>query len=185
MAIVEKHGQARFKDLDAALQWWLAFLDTYGEEKEWSSIERGNHRAVAEGYYLLWGAGSSTGVLAAVKAGVGFRLWIGEWIDETKIAQCWGFYGDLAKYYRRQGGEHSRKLAGVAASAAQSSANALERERRTQWDSLFLEYGGLVLDDISEILTWAGEVIPKDPRDTLKIGAVVLALIGAVWLARR
>jgi hypothetical protein len=185
MAIVEKHGQARFKELDEALAYWLDFIDGYGEQHDWTSLERSNHRAVAEGFYLLWGAGSSTGVLPAIKAGVGFRLWVGEWIDETAIAQCWGFYGDLAKYYRRQKGDDAKKLAGVAASAAQSSANALDRERRTQWDSLFLEYGGLVLDDIADIVKWSGEVLPRDPRDAIKLGAVAAVLVGGLWLWAR
>jgi hypothetical protein len=110
---------------------------------------------------------------------------VGEWIDETAIAQCWGFYGDLAKYYRRQKGDDAKKLAGVAASAAQSSANALDRERRTQWDSLFLEYGGLVLDDIADIVKWSGEVLPRDPRDAIKLGAVAAVLVGGLWLWAR
>jgi len=184
--LVEKHGQDRFKDLDSALAWWLDFLDTYGAEKDWSERDRADHRAVAEAVYLLWGSGSSTGVLAAIRAGTGFRLWIGEWVEETRIAACWGFYGDLAKYYRWQpDSTDARKLAGVAATAAQSSANALERERQTQWDALFLEYGGLVLDDLLSILDWAGEKVPADPIDSLKIGAALFAVVGLAFLATR
>ena len=183
-------AQARFTDLDSAAAYWDETLDRFADAKDWTSPELEYQRAVALGLYNLWGAGD-VGVLAAIKAGTGFRLFVGEWLEETRIAACWGFYGDLARYYELQGkttddlatAKEYQGLARFAASAAQSSANALDRARRNQWDTLFLEYGGLTMDDLNRILEWANSVLKNAPDEVpsfrigLGLGAVALVAL--------
>ncbi len=199
-------SQARFTDPQSARDYWDQSLDRFGESKDWTATQLANHRALAEAIYLLWGASGGMGVLAAIKAGVGVRFWVGEWLEEMDIAACWGFYGDLARYYEVAGKamqgppgyplgsadletvKQYQSLARFAASCAESSANALERARAGQWDALFLEYGGETLSDLNDILEWANTKIPGLPDDIpqfkIGLGLGAAAVIALLWYLR-